>query len=89
MKTSKIAVILLVIALLIASLHPTGIVVPVYAQEATSEPTEPRPIVGVAEETEPDTATGLTAGVLLIGLLAVAAVGGLSLLRENYRAQQE
>jgi hypothetical protein len=89
MKTWRIALILLVLALLV--------VVPAYAQEATETavPTESsslpesQPIAGAVNNTPSENqAPGLTAGVLLIGLGAAAAVGGLSLLRENNRAQQ-
>ncbi len=85
MKTWRIALILLMLALLV--------VVPVYAQETTEVPAtteqapEAQPIAGAVETTPSDNqAPGLPAGVLLIGLGAAAAVGGLSLLRENYKA---
>lgn len=87
MKTRKIALILLMLALLV--------VIPVYAQDnttevpaaATEQATESQPVAGAIVETPTENqAPGLPAGILLIGAIAVAVVGGLSLQRENYKA---
>jgi hypothetical protein len=94
----RILLILLFVALvMIASLHPKGIV-PVYAQEATPavEPTaaidtaapETRPVAGAADAGEGQATNGVTTLVLLIGLGAVALVGFGTLMRENYRPPQ-
>jgi uncharacterized protein HemX len=75
--------------------------VPVYAQEATSEATpvveptaaavetlpESSPVAGVAEETDGQ-ANGVTTLVLLVGLGAIGLVGAGILLRNNARSTQ-
>ncbi len=73
------------------------LVVPVYAQETTPavEPTpaattttEEQPLAGVAEQPGTETATGLPVLVLIVGICAIGAVGGITLLRENYKPPQ-
>ncbi len=72
------------------------LVVPVYAQETTPavEPTpaaataDEQPLAGVAEQSGTETATGLPVLVLLLGLGAITMVGGITLLRENYKPPQ-
>ena len=73
------------------------LVVPVYAQETTPavEPTtaaatnaETQPLAGVAEQSGTETATGLPVLVLIVGICAIAAVGAVTLMRENYKPPQ-
>lgn len=88
---SRIALILLVITLLV--------VVPVYAQEATTEAgaaatveavPETHPVAGVPEAAESENAfPGATVLVLLIGVGAVGLVGFAAIMRENYKKPQE
>ncbi len=89
MNNWRVALILGVIVLLL--------VVPVYAQETTPavEPTpavattaDEQPLAGVAEQSGAETATGLPVLVLLLGLGAITLVGGVTLLRENYKPPQ-
>lgn len=83
MKNRRIALILLLVALLL--------VVPVYAQDeaATVEPAAIAEEQPVASITDAETATGLTVLILLLGVGAVGAVGGISILRERHNSQSE
>jgi hypothetical protein len=78
---SKFALMLTIILLVVLALG----IVPVYAQEATVEPTtsaevqaaepESHPVAGVAEAEPQTVGSGATTLILLVGLLAVGAVG--------------
>lgn len=91
---SRIALILLVITLLV--------IVPVYAQEATTEAPaaasataeaaapEAYPVAGVPATTETENPVpGATVLVLLVGVGAVGLVGFAAIMRENYKASDE
>jgi hypothetical protein len=83
----KIAIILMIVMLVM--------IVPVYAQETTAEPTttsaevqeapEVRPVAGVAEQENQAVGSGATTLVLLLGLGAIVVVGFGSYLRANNR----
>jgi hypothetical protein len=86
----RIALLLMIVMLVM--------IVPVYAQEATAEPTttsaevqeaqpESHPIAGVAEA-ENESVPYLTPLVLLIGLGAIAVVGFGSWVRANSRTSE-
>ena len=89
---SKFALMLTIILLVMLALG----IVPVYAQEATVEPTttsaevqaaepESHPVAGVAEEEPQTVGSGATTLILLVGLLAVGAVGFGAFVRTSNR----
>jgi hypothetical protein len=89
---SKFALMLTVILLLVLALG----IVPVYAQEAaTAEPTtttttsavvqETHPVAGVAEAEPQTVGSGATTLILLVGLLAIGAVGFGAFVRSGNR----
>ena len=88
---SKFTLMLTFILVLVLALG----IVPVYAQEATVEPTaitaemadqtESHPVAGVAESEPQSVGSGATTLILLVGLLAVGAVGFGSFVRSGNR----
>lgn len=73
----------LIFALIVLS---AALIAPVAAQDATATPFEDRPIAGASEpaaETETITSGGTI--MLLVGVGAVLVVGGVMILRENFK----